>query len=95
MSLGISSDLAPGAVFPVFAKRHKGLGIPDWTFFVAKYFGSGVIIATAFIHVGCASYLERPSANGFHSCSRLPMRLWGMSASRVPLPSIPGLKALL
>ncbi|PSN69994.1 ZIP zinc/iron transport family [Corynespora cassiicola Philippines] len=40
-----------GAVFPVFAKRHKGLGIPDWTFFVAKYFGSGVIIATAFIHL--------------------------------------------
>ncbi|KAF2022001.1 low-affinity zinc ion transporter-like protein [Aaosphaeria arxii CBS 175.79] len=40
-----------GAVFPVFAKRHKGLGIPDWSFFVAKYFGSGVIIATAFIHL--------------------------------------------
>lgn len=40
-----------GATFPVFARRHKGLGIPDWTFFVAKYFGSGVIIATAFIHL--------------------------------------------
>lgn len=27
------------------------MGIPDWTFFIAKYFGSGVIIATAFIHL--------------------------------------------
>ncbi|KAF2738465.1 membrane zinc transporter [Polyplosphaeria fusca] len=40
-----------GAVFPIFAKRNPGLGVPDWAFFVAKYFGSGVIIATAFIHL--------------------------------------------
>ena len=40
-----------GAVFPVFANRHKGLKVPEWTFFVAKYFGSGVIVATAFIHL--------------------------------------------
>lgn len=39
-----------GAWFPVFARR-KNLGLPEWTFFVAKFFGSGVIIATAFIHV--------------------------------------------
>jgi zinc transporter 1/2/3 len=25
--------------------------VPPWTFFIAKYFGSGVIIATAFIHL--------------------------------------------
>lgn len=25
--------------------------VPDWVFFVAKYFGSGVIVATAFIHL--------------------------------------------
>jgi len=25
--------------------------VPEWAFFIAKYFGSGVIIATAFIHV--------------------------------------------
>jgi zinc transporter 1/2/3 len=37
--------------FPVFAARHRGVGVPDWAFFIAKYFGSGVIIATAFIHV--------------------------------------------
>jgi solute carrier family 39 (zinc transporter), member 1/2/3 len=40
-----------GAVFPVFANRHKGMRIPEWTFFVCKYFGSGVIVATAFIHL--------------------------------------------
>ena len=27
------------------------MGVPEWAFFVAKYFGSGVIIATAFIHL--------------------------------------------
>ncbi|KAF2703892.1 putative plasma membrane low affinity zinc ion transporter [Pleomassaria siparia CBS 279.74] len=40
-----------GAVFPVIARRHRSLGVPDWAFFIAKYFGSGVIIATAFIHL--------------------------------------------
>ncbi|KAL8903032.1 MAG: hypothetical protein Q9171_007534 [Xanthocarpia ochracea] len=40
-----------GAVFPVYAARHKEAGVPGWAFFVAKYFGSGVIIATAFIHL--------------------------------------------
>lgn len=40
-----------GAVFPVFAKVHPGLGVPAWAFFVAKFFGSGIIIATAFIHL--------------------------------------------
>src|SRR4051794_30007641 len=40
-----------GAVFPFFANRHKGLKIPEWVFFICKYFGSGVIVATAFIHL--------------------------------------------
>ena len=40
-----------GAWFPVFAARHKNVGVPSWAFFIAKYFGSGVIVATAFIHV--------------------------------------------
>ncbi|OJJ46961.1 hypothetical protein ASPZODRAFT_1863327 [Penicilliopsis zonata CBS 506.65] len=40
-----------GAVFPVLARRLGGAGIPSWAFFIAKYFGSGVIIATAFIHL--------------------------------------------
>ncbi|KAL8749879.1 MAG: hypothetical protein Q9184_006632, partial [Pyrenodesmia sp. 2 TL-2023] len=40
-----------GAAFPVYAARHRGTGVPSWAFFVAKYFGSGIIIATAFIHL--------------------------------------------
>lgn len=41
-----------GAIFPIFAKRLNGrAGIPSWAFFIAKFFGSGVIIATAFIHL--------------------------------------------
>lgn len=40
-----------GAWFPVFAARHRGMGVPEWAFFIAKYFGSGVILATAFIHL--------------------------------------------
>jgi zinc transporter 1/2/3 len=40
-----------GAVFPIFARRIGRSGLPSWAFFIAKYFGSGVIIATAFIHL--------------------------------------------
>lgn len=40
-----------GAVFPVFAQQFRSSGVPRWMFFIAKYFGSGVIIATAFIHL--------------------------------------------
>ncbi|KAI4247100.1 MAG: hypothetical protein LQ352_006223 [Teloschistes flavicans] len=40
-----------GATFPVYAARHQRVGVPSWAFFIAKYFGSGVIIATAFIHL--------------------------------------------
>lgn len=40
-----------GTWFPVFAARHQAVGVPSWAFFIAKYFGSGVILATAFIHV--------------------------------------------
>ena len=72
-----------GAVFPVFARRHRGLGVPDWAFFVAKYFGSGVIIATAFIHVSETSPITSPpswSTNIFGSSSPLPMNPWDMSA---------------
>jgi len=45
----VSSTL--GASFPVIAKRVSWLRIPKGAFDFAKYFGSGVIIATAFIHL--------------------------------------------
>jgi zinc transporter 1/2/3 len=38
-------------MFPTIAKRNQGRMVPSWVFFFAKYFGSGVIIATAFIHL--------------------------------------------
>lgn len=40
-----------GATFPIFSKRSKKTLMPPVVFFIAKYFGSGVIIATAFIHL--------------------------------------------
>lgn len=45
----ISSGL--GAFFPLFASSYSIIRLPDWCFFIAKFFGSGVIIATAFIHL--------------------------------------------
>lgn len=40
-----------GAFFPILSSRYSFIRMPAWTFFIAKYFGSGVIIATAFIHL--------------------------------------------
>ncbi|KAJ8495293.1 hypothetical protein ONZ45_g12915 [Pleurotus djamor] len=40
-----------GALFPVLARRTRWLRVPKSVFEFAKYFGSGVIIATAFIHL--------------------------------------------
>ncbi|KAL4912781.1 Zinc/iron permease [Aspergillus aurantiobrunneus] len=40
-----------GAMFPVFASSFNNSKALNWAFFIAKYFGSGVIIATAFIHL--------------------------------------------
>ena len=44
-----------GAWFPTFAARRQSINMPRTLFFFAKYFGSGVIIATAFIHVSITS----------------------------------------
>ncbi|KAJ7183916.1 ZIP-like iron-zinc transporter [Mycena filopes] len=40
-----------GTLFPVLARRSTWLHVPKAVFEFAKYFGSGVIIATAFIHL--------------------------------------------
>ncbi|KAI6018366.1 Zinc/iron permease [Pisolithus marmoratus] len=40
-----------GALFPVLARRSSWLHVPAPLYEFAKYFGSGVIIATAFIHL--------------------------------------------
>lgn len=40
-----------GAGFPVVAKKVTWLNIPQKAFFACKHFGTGVLIATAFVHV--------------------------------------------
>ncbi|PSR73748.1 Zinc/iron permease [Coniella lustricola] len=40
-----------GAIAPILLERSSRMAVPKTAFFVAKYFGSGVIIATAFIHL--------------------------------------------
>ncbi|KAH8591146.1 ZIP zinc transporter [Bisporella sp. PMI_857] len=40
-----------GAGFPVVAKRVKWMKIPPKVFFVCKHFGTGVLVATAFVHL--------------------------------------------
>ncbi|KAF4437916.1 hypothetical protein F53441_12922 [Fusarium austroafricanum] len=40
-----------GAGFPVAAKRIKWLKMPPKVFFACKHFGTGVLIATAFVHL--------------------------------------------
>jgi len=40
-----------GAGFPVLAKKVKWLRIPPRVFFACKHFGTGVLIATAFVHL--------------------------------------------
>lgn len=40
-----------GAGFPVAAKKIKWLNVPQKVFFCCKHFGTGVLVATAFVHV--------------------------------------------
>ncbi|KAK4465696.1 putative transporter [Cladorrhinum samala] len=42
---------ALGALAPIWLARSSKLRIPQLCFFVAKYFGTGVIMATAFMHL--------------------------------------------
>lgn len=44
-----------GCGFPVVAKKVKWMKIPPTVFFFCKHFGTGVLIATAFVHVCRAS----------------------------------------
>jgi zinc transporter 1/2/3 len=40
-----------GVMLPLVASRVKWVNLPSWVYFFARYFGSGVIVATAFIHL--------------------------------------------
>ncbi|KAJ5899968.1 hypothetical protein N7495_004712 [Penicillium taxi] len=54
--IGIISSIA--TFFPVVAKRAPRLRIPLYVYLFAKYFGAGVIVATAFIHLLDPAYSE-------------------------------------
>lgn len=61
---------------PVIAARSQRLNVPKTAFFIAKYFGSGVIIATAFIHVRFPSPpLKGLDGTDSRSCLPLLQRL--------------------
>ena len=64
-----------GACFPVYASRHEGTHVPSWAFFIAKYFGSGIIIATAFIHVSLIPELILNMALCWTSCLRAQLNM--------------------
>ncbi|KAI4601319.1 hypothetical protein KJ359_012509 [Pestalotiopsis sp. 9143b] len=40
-----------GAILPVVLARSRRINVPPVTFFIAKYFGTGVIIATSIMHL--------------------------------------------
>ena len=44
--------------FPMLAKRNPRLHIPHYVYLFARYFGAGVIVATAFIHLLDPAYNE-------------------------------------
>ncbi|KAM3164106.1 High-affinity Zn(2+) transporter ZRT1 [Lachancea thermotolerans] len=45
-------------LFPVIAARSKRLKVPKYVYLFARYFGTGVIVATAFIHLLDPAYGE-------------------------------------
>lgn len=52
------------------AKKVKWMKIPPTIFFFCKHFGTGVLIATAFVHVRTVSTL--PMLSDAHSSYQLP-----------------------
>jgi solute carrier family 39 (zinc transporter), member 1/2/3 len=56
--LRTANSPVPGALFPLSAQKLPRLQIPNICFTFAKFFGSGVIIATAFIHLLASSFSE-------------------------------------
>ncbi|KAK4217414.1 Zinc/iron permease [Rhypophila decipiens] len=65
-----------GAILPVWLARTSRLKVPQACFFIAKYFGSGVILATAWMHL-----LSPASDNLRDEClaDRLPDYDWAMA----------------
>ncbi|GJJ14228.1 hypothetical protein Clacol_008490 [Clathrus columnatus] len=57
---------AVAASFPTLAKRAPRIQPPEITFFITKHFGTGVILATAFVHLLQEAFesLNHPSVSG-------------------------------
>lgn len=60
-----------GSFFPVLSSKYSFIRMPPLCFFVAKFFGSGVIIATAFIHL-----LQPASASLSNDCLGYPFDVY-------------------
>ncbi|XP_044714416.1 ZIP zinc transporter domain-containing protein [Hirsutella rhossiliensis] len=54
-----------GCGFPVVAKKVKWMKIPPKVFFACKHFGTGVLIATAFVHVTSPTAFESLGTHAF------------------------------
>lgn len=65
---------ALGSFFPVLSSRYSSIRMPPVCFFVAKFFGSGVIIATAFIHL-----LQPANANLSNECLGYPFDVYPLA----------------
>ncbi len=63
-----------GAFFPLLSSRYSFIRLPDICFFIAKYFGSGVIVATAFIHL-----LQPADENLSYECLGAPFTEYPMA----------------
>ena len=42
---------AIGTLLPLLSSKYSFIRLPPMVYFICKYFGSGVIVATAFIHL--------------------------------------------
>lgn len=47
-----------GCAFPIVAARRPGLGLPTGFFFAVRHFGTGVLIATAFVHLLPTAFIQ-------------------------------------
>ena len=72
-----SADHSIGAGLPVVGKRVRWMKIPQPVIFFCKHFGTGVLVATAFVHVG-------PWLNSLVQCDTKPP----ISSSQQPLPRL-------
>jgi zinc transporter 1/2/3 len=72
-----------GCGFPVVAKKVKWMKIPPPIFFFCKHFGTGVLIATAFVHVRTASWFFLASLTFAASSYSFPVSQRPMSSRAV------------